>query len=149
MFRKKAKNPPPASPLPEKEVRQYGPLTLAFVGDAAYSLLVRTMLAEECARPAGALHEASTHYVSAAYQARAAERLLPLLTEEEATVFKRGRNAHSAHQPKNQTGADYHAATGLEAVYGYLHLSGQTERTEALFEETVAKPFRNEQNPKG
>lgn len=111
----------------------YSPAALSFLGDAVYSLLVREFLLKMNNRPAGMLHKLSMGFVSAAAQAKAACSLLPLLSDEEAAVYKRGRNAHSARTPKNQTGADYHSATGLEALFGYLYLKKDNERIAELF----------------
>ncbi len=135
--------------LTELKARMYSPLTLAFLGDAVYSLLVREMLTKEVNRPAGALHRDSIKLVNAAFQASAAKKLLPILTEEELAVFKRGRNAHSAHSPKNQSDADYRYATGLEAVYGYLHLLGNTERITYIFKKSTGEFYFEEKNKKG
>lgn len=126
-------------PLDEHEARMYSPLTLAFLGDAVYSLLVRNMLSLEANRPAGKLHKFSIKYVNAAFQAQMIKELLPLLSEYETDVFKRGRNAHSSHSPKNQNAADYRYATGLEALYGYLYLSGNHSRIKEIFELTTLK----------
>ena len=119
--------------MPESKARMYSPLTLAFLGDAVYSLLVRQMLSFEENKPTGKLHKQSIKYVNAAFQAQMIRELLPLLNENEEAVFKRGRNAHSAHSPKNQDAADYRYATGLEALYGYLYLCGETVRINELF----------------
>ena len=124
-------------PLAEAKVRMYAPLTLAFVGDAVFSLMVRRYLTQDVSKPAGKLHKESIQYVNAAFQAEAARAILPLLNENEEAVFKRGRNAHSAHSPKNQSSADYRYATGLEALFGYLYLCGENERAAQLFDETV------------
>lgn len=110
------------------DVRTLSPLTLAFVGDGVYSLMVRERLACQANRPNGALHNMAVHQVRAEAQAAAMERLLPLLTEEEEAVYKRGRNAHTA-----RSGNDYHKATGLEALFGYLYLSGRIDRMRELF----------------
>ncbi|MBR6779983.1 MAG: ribonuclease III, partial [Clostridia bacterium] len=75
--------------------------------------------------------------VNAAYQAEAMDRLMPLLTEEEITFYKRGRNAKSAHTPKNKTQAQYHKSTGFEALFGYLYLKGDFDRLQTLFDITV------------
>ena len=122
------------TPLSEPQARMYSPLTLAFLGDAVYSLLVRNMLSLSANKPAGKLHKESIQYVNAAFQAQMIRDLLPVLTEDETSVFKRGRNAHSSHSPKNQSDADYRYATGLEALYGYLYLCGNTERIQEIFE---------------
>ncbi len=119
--------------MTESKARMYSPLTLAFLGDAVYSLLVRQMLSFEENKPTGKLHKQSIKYVNAAFQAQMIRELLPLLNENEEAVFKRGRNAHSSHPPKNQDAADYRYATGLEALYGYLYLCGETARINELF----------------
>ena len=119
--------------MTESKARMYSPLTLAFLGDAVYSLLVRQMLSFEENKPTGKLHKQSIKYVNAAFQAQMIRELLPILNENEEAVFKRGRNAHSAHSPKNQDAADYRYATGLEALYGYLYLCGETARINELF----------------
>ena len=109
------------------------PLTLAFVGDGVYGLMVREHLACEANRPVGTLHKASVDLVRAEAQAAAVERLLPLLTEEEEAVFRRGRNAHTT-----RNSPEYHRATGLEALFGYLYLSGRPERMRELFRTAMA-----------
>ena len=129
------------SPLSEAEARMYSPLTLAFLGDAVYSLLVRNMLSLQANKPTGKLHKESIKYVNASFQAEVIKELLPSLTEEETAVFKRGRNAHSSHSPKNQDAADYRYATGLEALYGYLYLCGNTKRIAEVFEQSTLKHY--------
>ncbi len=113
-------------------VKILSPSVLAFVGDAVYGLYVRTHLAG-VNRPSGELHKLSVEWVNAASQAKAFKVIEPILTEEESAVFKRGRNFHTGNTPKSATGGEYHTATGLECVFGYLHLSGKTERAEELF----------------
>lgn len=120
---------------PEKgNPKMLSPLTLAFVGDAVYGLLVRQKLAGLDLSPSR-LHPASVRLVRAEAQARAAEALFPRLTEEEQGIFKRGRNAHTGGVPKNATVGEYHAATGLEALFGYLYLAGRDHRLTELFRE--------------
>lgn len=114
-------------------------LTLAFVGDAVYELMVRNMLTDNTEPTVNDLHKQCVKYVNADFQADAIDRLLPLLSEEEITFFKRGRNAKSAHVPKNKTQAQYHKATGFEALFGYLFLKGDAERLNELFAITVKK----------
>lgn len=109
------------------------PSTLAFVGDAVFGLLVRTKLSE-IERPIGQLHKMSVDYVNANAQAQGFEMIKDLLTEREISVFKRGRNLHVGGVPKSTTVGNYHAATGVEALFGYLHLSGETARINELFE---------------
>ncbi len=129
------------TPLSEPQARMYSPLTLAFLGDAVYSLLVRNMLSLAANKPTGKLHKESINYVNAAFQAQMIKELLPVLTEDETSVFKRGRNAHSSHSPKNQSDADYRYATGLETLYGYLYLCGNAERIKELFELSTYKAY--------
>jgi ribonuclease-3 family protein len=107
--------------------------TLAFVGDAVYGLLVREKLAETN-RPSGELHRLSVAFVNANSQAEAFKIIEPVLTEKELSHYKHGRNLHTNNVPKQSTVAQYHSATGLEALFGYLHLSGQTDRINELFE---------------
>lgn len=128
-----------AEAFSEQQARMYSPLTLAFLGDAVYSLLVREALTKKVNRPAGALHRDSVKLVNAAFQAAAAKKLLPIFTECELTVFKRGRNAHSAHSPKNQSDADYRYATGLEAVFGYLYLIKAFDRIKIIFNKCIGE----------
>lgn len=109
------------------------PQTLAFVGDAYFGLLVRLRLAK-VERPVGELHAMSVKLVNANAQAKGVEAIMDMLTEEELSVYKRGRNAHQKHTPKNSSVAEYHAATGLEALFGYLKLNGNSERAEQLFD---------------
>lgn len=110
------------------DLHTLSPLALAFVGDGVYSLMVRERLLSQANRPVNDLHKLAVKAVRAEAQSAAMEKLLPLLTEEEEAVFKRGRNAHTA-----RTGADYHRATGLESLFGYLYLAGRIERVRELF----------------
>ena len=136
--------------LSKTEAKQFSPLTLAFLGDAVYSLLVREMLLKTANRPTNALHKESIKLVNANCQAEMIKKVLPLLTEEEDAIFKRGRNAHSGHVPKNQSDADYRYATGLETLYGYLYLIGDFERITYIFNistgEEYLENFRNKEN---
>jgi ribonuclease-3 family protein len=131
-----------------EKAENYNSLTLAFLGDAVYSLLVRNMLSLSANKPTGKLHKESIHYVNAAFQAQMIRELLPVLTEDETAVFKRGRNAHSAHSPKNQSDADYRYATGLETLYGYLYLCGETQRIKEIFNISTKKVYIENQNNK-
>ena len=112
----------------EIDLHTLSPLALAFVGDGVYSLMVRERLLSQANRPVNDLHKLAVKAVRAEAQSAAMERLLPLLTEEEEAVFKRGRNAHTA-----RSGADYHRATGLESLFGYLYLAGRIDRVRELF----------------
>ncbi len=113
------------------------PLTLAFTGDAVFSLYIREMLVCEANRPVGQLHKLSVNWVKAEAQSKGMRAILPLLTEKETEVFKRGRNAHTSHTPKNQSGCDYHYATGFEALVGYLYLKDETGRLNELLNEVI------------
>ena len=116
------------------DAKQYAPLALAFVGDAVYSLLIRTRLLCEQERTVNHLHKHAADEVKAEAQKELMTRILPLLTEEETTVYKRGRNANSHSVAKHASVTDYRIATGFEALLGYLYLNGQTERIlELLF----------------
>lgn len=108
------------------------PSVLAFVGDAVYGLYVRTYLAE-VNRPSGELHKLSVKLVNATAQAEAFRLIEPQLTEKEISVFKRGRNFKTGNTPKNSTGSEYHLATGLEVLFGFLYLSKEDERAKELF----------------
>lgn len=110
------------------DLHTLSPLALAFVGDGVYSLMVRERLLSEANRPVSDLHRLAVREVRAEAQAAAMAKILPLLTEEEEAVFKRGRNAHTA-----RSGADYHRATGLESLFGYLYLAGRIDRVRELF----------------
>lgn len=110
------------------DLHTLSPLALAFVGDGVYSLMVRERLLCEANRPVNDLHRQSVRDVRAEAQAAAMGRLMEHLTEEEEAVFKRGRNAHTA-----RSGAEYHRATGLEALFGYLYLDGRIDRVRELF----------------
>lgn len=108
------------------------PSVLCFVGDAVYGLYVRTALAE-VNRPSGELHKLSVEFVKASAQAKAYTLIEPVLSEKEISVFKRGRNFHTSTTPKSATNKEYHTATGLECLFGFLHLSGEKSRADELF----------------
>ena len=120
-------------PVPKERASLMNPVVLAFVGDAVYTLLVRTELAVNSAAKANELNKRAAEIVSAHGQSGALERMLPLLTEEEDAVYRRGRNAKKTTKSKNASVADYVRSTGFEALLGYLYLTGQTERIRELF----------------
>ncbi len=110
------------------------PLALALIGDTVYDLFVRTMLVDTLDLTPHKLHLAAAKYVCAAGQAAAFRRVEAALTEQERTIYKRGRNAHSGTVPKNASVADYHTASGFEALLGYLYLNGEDDRMTQLME---------------
>lgn len=114
--------------LEEKDVRTYSPLTLAFIGDGIYDLVIRTMVVGKGNTQANRLHQMTSRLVKAGTQSAMMEHLEPVLSEEELAVYKRGRNAKSATMAKNATMADYRRATGLEALCGYLYLQNRLGR---------------------
>ncbi len=120
----------PVRPVPAKE---YSPLTLAFMGDSVYELLVRNYLVSEGNCPVRALNQRKVELVRCETQAKALVFMWPALSEEEKEVAMRGRNAHVGHVPKNADIGDYHAATALEALFGYLFLEDRSARLGQLF----------------
>lgn len=116
------------------DVNMLSPLNLAFIGDTVFDLFVRERLVCEANRPVNKLHNKAASMVKASAQAKAVERIRDRLTEQEQSIIRRGRNAHVNHKAKNMSEADYHLATGLEALFGYLYLKGETERLGEIFE---------------
>ena len=110
------------------DLRNYSPLTLAFLGDCVFDLIIRTVIVERGNRTAESLHKKKSVVVKAQTQARMAELLLPSLSEEELAVYKRGRNAKSYSTAKNASVSDYRKATGFETLLGYLYLQDMEER---------------------
>lgn len=106
---------------------------LAYLGDAVMELMTREKLLATGVTDVGRLNKLALSYVRATAQSEAVERVLPLLTDEEAEVFKRGRNAHGISAPKSASTADYRRATGLEALFAYLWLRGEDDRRRELF----------------
>ena len=119
--------------LPPEQIRSISSIGLAHIGDAVYELLVRTWLCAGGKATGKGLHRAAVALVCAPRQAELAEKILPLLTQEEQDVFRRGRNTSPHSVPQNASRADYQAATGLEALFGWLWLQGRTERLNQLF----------------
>ena len=114
-------------------------LGLAHLGDSVFEVMVRSWLVLHGKAKAKDLHRATVRYVAAPAQAAAVERLLPLLTQEEADVYRRGRNTAPHSVPRAASRGDYQAATGLEALFGWLYLQGRTERLNELFEVIMAE----------
>ncbi len=125
--------------LQQQDIRTYSPLTLAYIGDAIFELVVRTVLVDRRNTQPEKLHKAATKVVKAETQALMIEALKEELTEEELTIFKRGRNAKSATKAKNATLSEYRRATGFEALMGYLYLKGDIERMIELIHRGVEK----------
>lgn len=121
------------------DVRAYSPLTLAYIGDAVYDVVIRTVVVERANRAANELHKRTIKYVQAGAQAAMIEALLEELTEDEVAVYKRGRNAKSYTSAKNASIQDYRKATGFEALMGFLYLTGQTERMLYLIKAGIGK----------
>ena len=122
--------------FPEMDVRDVNKISilgLAHVGDGVYELLVRSMLCQSGHTALLDLHKSTVNMVKAAAQAAAAEKLLEVLDGDELAIYKRGRNAHVHSVPKYADIGQYHAATGLEALFGWLYLQGKLERINRLF----------------
>ena len=119
--------------LTPDELRAISAIGLAHMGDAVYETLVRTWRCVHGKATGKELHRATIALVCAQKQAELAQRVLPQLTEEELAVYKRGRNANVHAMPRSATPAQYHAATGLECLMGWLYLRGDKERAEQLF----------------
>ena len=112
----------------EVDVRSYSPLTLAFIGDDVYDIVIRTVIVSHCNMPAHELHKKASSLVKAGTQARIIEAIESSLSEEELAVYKRGRNAKSYTTAKNASVNDYRKATGLEALLGWLYLMDRMDR---------------------
>ena len=115
------------------QIRAISSIGLAHMGDAVFEILVRTWLCEQGKATGKGLHQATIRMVCAESQAEKAEKIIPLLTEEELAVFKRGRNAHVKSVPGHASRAQYGEATALEALLGWLYLAGRRERINELF----------------
>lgn len=114
--------------LPQADAKQYSPLTLAYIGDSIFDAVVKTVVVESANCPANFLQKKTTKYVKAVAQAEMIEGLLPRLSEEEQSIYRRGKNAKPYNKAKNATYFTYLKATGFEALVGYLYLQGRPER---------------------
>ena len=123
----------------ELDIRSYSPLTLAYIGDAVYDLIIRTVVVGRANRAASALHKKTSGFVKAKTQSDVVEVLIPHLTEEEMEIYKRGRNAKSHTMAKNASVSDYRRATGFEALVGYLYLTGNFDRILQLVTKGIAE----------
>ena len=120
--------------MTKQEANQYGSAALAFLGDAVYEKLVREMIVTRANMPAAKLHNEAVKYVCCEYQSEAVERIFDRLSDEEQAVYKRGRNSDGISPPKHSSAQDYRRATGLECLFGYLELIGETARIREIFE---------------
>lgn len=114
--------------LENRDIKTYSPLTLAYLGDGVYELVIRTILVKKGNCQVNKLHAKASSLVKASAQSAMMEIIEPMLTEEEHSVYKRGRNAHSYTTAKHATIADYRRATGFEALMGYLYLKEDMDR---------------------
>lgn len=114
------------------DIRTYSPLTLAYIGDAVYDLIIRSVIVKRANKPPDKLHKTVIRYVNAKTQAKMIEVLEPELNEEESAVYHRGRNAKSYTKAKNASIVEYRKATGLEALFGYLYLNNDMDRLLSL-----------------
>lgn len=119
------------------EFRLLQPAVLAFIGDAVFNLFIRERLVKKTGGTSHKLHIDATRYVKASSQSKMAKILIANFNEEEASIFRRGRNAKSTTVPKNADVRDYHYATALEAVMGYLYLTGQKQRLDLMLEQAA------------
>lgn len=133
----------------DKEIdpKQLSPLNLAYIGDCIYELMVRETVVAEANRPVAELNKESVKYVTAKAQTEAYDVIKEALTEEEATVFRRGRNAKVGHSPKSATHGEYHTATGMEALFGYLYLADREARIKELFQLITAAKNQLDKRP--
>lgn len=123
----------------EVDIRTYSPLALAYIGDAIYDLIIRTVVIERANQSARNLHKTVIRYVNARTQAQMIAVLEEELTSEEEAVYRRGRNAKSYTSAKNASIAEYRKATGLEALFGYLYLQGEMDRLLTLVKSAFEK----------
>lgn len=126
-------------PKEETDIRSYAPLKLAYLGDAVFEIIIRTLTIESVGGPVKNLHRASSEIVNAGAQAKLAAAMLDDLNEEERAVYRHGRNAKTSSVAKHADIHDYRSATGLEALFGYLYLTGNTERAIGLLKTAMDK----------
>lgn len=126
--------------------KQQSPLTLAFMGDCVYELLVRERVTSAGSMPPNKLHKKTVEMVKASFQARAYDLIADTLPEDEMDILRRGRNSSGIHAPKNADVQEYRKATGIEALFGYLYLSGSIGRINELFD-VITKSLLDEAEP--
>ena len=125
-------------PGKKQDIRSYSPLTLAYIGDAVYDLIIRTVVVGRANRPANMLHHITVRYVSAGAQAKIIQALMESLTEEEKDIYRRGKNSKPHTTAKSASAAEYLQATGFEAVLGYLYLTDRMDRVLELVQQGIA-----------
>lgn len=123
--------------LKDVDIRTYSPLTLAYIGDGVFDLIIRSVVVGKGNTRPNKLHYRTSGIVKAHTQALIIEYLLPYLTEEEADIYRRGKNSKPQNKAKNATASDYRKATGLEALVGYLYLTDRFERLVELVKQAV------------
>lgn len=114
--------------MKEVDIKEYSPLTLAYIGDSIYDLIIKSLVLNQGNRPVQKLHGLTSSYVQASAQSRMMRAMQEHLTEQEHAIYKRGRNAKSVSPAKNQSVTDYRRATGFEALLGYLYLNKEYGR---------------------
>ena len=119
------------------DMKTYSPITLAFVGDAVYELLVRQYIVQHMNAHANKLHLKAVEKVCCTFQSASVSRIEAMLNENEADIFRRGRNSSTQRVPKNAKPVEYRRATGLEALFGYLYLKGENGRIQQLFQKII------------
>ena len=124
--------------MSETPAKRKSPVELAFIGDAVFELLVRERITRRVDTTANRLHRMAVDYVCAGAQAEALETILPALSEAEQDIVRRGKNASKVSVPRNGNPRSYRSSTALEALFGYLYLSGETERIRELFDQICA-----------
>ncbi len=132
-----------AFPGRRQDIRSYSALSLAYIGDVVYDLIIRTAVVGKGNRPVNDLHRITVKYVSAGAQAKIVQALSEILTEEERTVFRRGKNSKPHTTARNASLSDYLKATGFEAVLGYLYLTDNMERALELVKKGIALAFNS------
>lgn len=132
-----------AFPGRQQDVRTYSPLTLAYIGDAVYDLIIRTVVVDRANRPANDLHRITVKYVSANAQSKIVQALMGELTEEEQSVYRRGKNSKPHTTAKNASVSNYLKATGFEAVIGYLYLTDRMDRALELVKKGLGQAGMN------
>lgn len=125
--------------LEDRDIRSYSPLTLAYIGDGIFDVIVRSLVVDEGNTAVNRMHRRTSSVVKAASQSRMAQAIAPMLTAEEADILRRGRNAKPHTMAKNASVSDYRSATGFESLMGYLYLTKQTERMLELVREAMMR----------